>query len=91
MQFERLVALAQDADTSVLGETLGVHAEAVLSVKRSERPDYRALTELQEMTIRDFAGLAESRQIRPSRMWAALEHRHGPLGFPEQPLGPRLP
>lgn len=55
MQFERLVALAQDTDTSVLCEAWGVHAEAVLSVKRSERPmtvlEVGALAEIRGMTL----------------------------------------
>lgn len=58
MQLERLVTLAVETDTSALCAAWGVRPEAVLSVKRSERPmtirEVGALAALRGMTLADI-------------------------------------
>lgn len=54
MQVERLIELAQDTPTSALREAWGVHDDAVLSIKRGERP----------MTVREVGALAEIRGMK---------------------------
>lgn len=54
MQFERLIALANDTPAGHLCEAWGVHHGAVMSIKKGERP----------MTIREVGALAEIRGMK---------------------------
>lgn len=83
MQFERLNALAKDASMGTPCEIWGVPVDALEDAEK--RPlasrEAGALSEMQKVTIRDFADLAERLQASPSRMWAALEHLRDPSAF----------